>query len=117
MILSLYSFEHCFCPALVLLFPLMLFKPVSLCAVQDFLVVANSAEVEPERSVLYRWSRARRRFVLHQTIETHSALDWEAFHIHNHSFLVVANHRRGTQKRLFYHEILVLRSCYTVYYY
>uniref|UniRef100_A0A3B4AYQ4 Uncharacterized protein n=1 Tax=Periophthalmus magnuspinnatus TaxID=409849 RepID=A0A3B4AYQ4_9GOBI len=64
---------------------------------KHFLVVANSGEVQQERSVLYRWSPVRRRFVQHQTLDTHSALDWEAFHIHNHSFLVVANHRQGTR--------------------
>ncbi len=64
---------------------------------QIFLVVANSKEAEPELSVIYRWNQRRRRFLRHQTLETHSALDWEAFHIHNHSFLVVANHRRGKQ--------------------
>ncbi|KAJ0070703.1 hypothetical protein NL108_017884, partial [Boleophthalmus pectinirostris] len=62
---------------------------------KHFLVVANSGEVQPERSVVYRWSPSRRLFVQHQTLDTHSALDWEAFHIHNHSFLVVANHRRA----------------------
>ncbi|KAJ0005962.1 hypothetical protein NQD34_015856 [Periophthalmus magnuspinnatus] len=62
---------------------------------KHFLVVANSGEVQQERSVLYRWSPVRRRFVQHQTLDTHSALDWEAFHIHNHSFLVVANHRQA----------------------
>ncbi|XP_072300245.1 thrombospondin-type laminin G domain and EAR repeat-containing protein-like [Eucyclogobius newberryi] len=62
---------------------------------KHYLVVANSAALQPERSALYRWSPARRRFVQHQSIETHLALDWEAFHIHNHSFLVVANHRRA----------------------
>uniref|UniRef100_A0A673AMY2 Thrombospondin type laminin G domain and EAR repeats n=1 Tax=Sphaeramia orbicularis TaxID=375764 RepID=A0A673AMY2_9TELE len=67
---------------------------------KDFLVVANSREVEPELSVIYRWSRQRRRFVRHQTLETHSALDWEAFRIHNHSFLVVANHRQDSNHNI-----------------
>ncbi|XP_054643835.1 thrombospondin-type laminin G domain and EAR repeat-containing protein-like isoform X2 [Dunckerocampus dactyliophorus] len=62
---------------------------------QSFLVVANSKEVEPELSVIYRWNGRRQRFVRHQTLETHAAVDWEAFHMHNHSFLVVANHRRA----------------------
>lgn len=66
--------------------------------VQVFMVVANSREVEPELSVIYQWNVQRRRFLHHQTLETHSALDWEAFNIHNHSFLVVANHRRGIHK-------------------
>ncbi|XP_034429240.1 thrombospondin-type laminin G domain and EAR repeat-containing protein-like isoform X2 [Hippoglossus hippoglossus] len=60
-----------------------------------FLVVANSREVEPELSIIYRWNHRRRRFLRYQTLETHGALDWEAFKIHNHSYLVVANHRRA----------------------
>ncbi|XP_069388750.1 thrombospondin-type laminin G domain and EAR repeat-containing protein isoform X2 [Paralichthys olivaceus] len=60
-----------------------------------FLVVANSREVEPELSIIYRWNQRQRRFLRYQTLETHGALDWEAFKIHNHSFLVVANHRRA----------------------
>ncbi|XP_068185867.1 thrombospondin-type laminin G domain and EAR repeat-containing protein [Antennarius striatus] len=62
---------------------------------QNFLVVANSREAEPELSVIYSWNPRRRRFLRHQTLETHSAVDWETFHIYNHSFLVVANHRRA----------------------
>lgn len=31
----------------------------------------------------------------HQTLETHGARDWEAFHINNEAFLAVANHRTG----------------------
>ncbi|CAB1424076.1 unnamed protein product [Pleuronectes platessa] len=60
-----------------------------------FLVVANSREVEPELSIIYRWNHRRRRFLRYQSLETHGALDWEAFQIHNHSYLVVANHRRA----------------------
>lgn len=63
-------------------------------------MVANSKEAEPELSVIYRWSRRQRRFLRYQTLETHSALDWEAFVIHNQSFLAVANHRQGTQEVL-----------------
>lgn len=66
--------------------------------VQVFMVVANSREVERELSVIYQWNVQQRRFLHHQTLETHSALDWEAFNIYNHSFLVVANHRRGVHK-------------------
>lgn len=66
---------------------------------QIFLVVAaNFREAGSERSVIYQWHRRRRRFVHYQTLETHTAQDWEAFRIHNHSFLVVANHRRGKQE-------------------
>lgn len=65
---------------------------------QIFLVVANSREAQPELSVIYRWNQRRKRFLRYQTLETHAALDWEAFSIHNQSFLVVANHRRGKQQ-------------------
>ncbi|KAM6946166.1 thrombospondin-type laminin G domain and EAR repeat-containing protein [Aplochiton taeniatus] len=62
-----------------------------------FLAVANSREEEAqELSVIYKWSTKRRRFLRYQTVETHSALDWEFFTIHNDSFLVVANHRRAS---------------------
>ncbi|KAM9804828.1 LOW QUALITY PROTEIN: thrombospondin-type laminin G domain and EAR repeat-containing protein-like [Neosynchiropus ocellatus] len=62
---------------------------------QSFLVVANSGELRPELSLIYRWSRRRRRFQRYQKLETFVALDWEFFTIQNQSFLVVANHRRG----------------------
>ncbi|TRY92877.1 hypothetical protein DNTS_029153, partial [Danionella cerebrum] len=61
-----------------------------------FLVVSNSmgpVDDEPEWSVIYRWSNKRMKFVHHQTLQTHSARDWEAFHIHDEVFLAVANHR------------------------
>uniref|UniRef100_A0A3B4H5P2 Collagen type XI alpha 2 chain n=1 Tax=Pundamilia nyererei TaxID=303518 RepID=A0A3B4H5P2_9CICH len=66
-----------------------------------FLVVAaNFREAGSERSVIYQWHRRRRRFVRYQTLETHTAQDWEAFRIHNHSFLVVANHRRDSNHNI-----------------
>uniref|UniRef100_A0A3B3UW29 Thrombospondin type laminin G domain and EAR repeats n=1 Tax=Poecilia latipinna TaxID=48699 RepID=A0A3B3UW29_9TELE len=61
---------------------------------QVFLVVADMQKAEPELSTIYRWNRRQKRFIRFQTLETHSARDWEAFHIHNNSFLVVANHMR-----------------------
>uniref|UniRef100_A0A672SUN0 Thrombospondin type laminin G domain and EAR repeats n=1 Tax=Sinocyclocheilus grahami TaxID=75366 RepID=A0A672SUN0_SINGR len=63
-----------------------------------FLAVSNSvgpADGERELSVIYRWSNKRLKFVRYQTLETHSARDWEAFHINNEAFLAVANHRTG----------------------
>lgn len=65
----------------------------SLFLLQVFLVVANSREDDLELSVVYRWNQ--HHFVQHQTLQTHSAVDWEAFHIGEQHFLVVANHRRG----------------------
>uniref|UniRef100_A0A3P9HIB4 Thrombospondin type laminin G domain and EAR repeats n=1 Tax=Oryzias latipes TaxID=8090 RepID=A0A3P9HIB4_ORYLA len=58
-----------------------------------FTELASFDLMEPELSVIYRWNKRRRRFVRYQALETHGAQDWEAFQIHNNSFLVVANHR------------------------
>ncbi|XP_030643409.1 thrombospondin-type laminin G domain and EAR repeat-containing protein [Chanos chanos] len=62
-----------------------------------FLVVANSRskrEGKQELSVIYKWSPRQQKFLPYQTIHTHSARDWEAFHIQGDTFLAVANHRR-----------------------
>ena len=48
-----------------------------------------------EMSVIYRWSDRKRRFVRFQSLQTHCARDWEAFHINKHTYLTVANHRQG----------------------
>ncbi|CAL8273732.1 unnamed protein product [Merluccius merluccius] len=69
-----------------------------------FLVVSNSGgwseelaeeESKKEFSVIYRWSKKRKRFVTYQTLQTHCARDWEAFRINGHTYLAVANHRHG----------------------
>ncbi|KAI1898301.1 hypothetical protein AGOR_G00070910 [Albula goreensis] len=63
-----------------------------------FLAVANSRakdQEEKELSVIYKWSSSRRKFLPYQTLETHSARDWEAFSINGEAFLAVANHRQG----------------------
>ncbi|XP_028993372.1 thrombospondin-type laminin G domain and EAR repeat-containing protein-like isoform X2 [Betta splendens] len=65
-----------------------------------FLVVANSREVEPEVSIIFRWNKRQRRFIRYQTLKTHAARDWEAFIIHNQSFLVVANHRQESNHNI-----------------
>ncbi|XP_049596716.1 thrombospondin-type laminin G domain and EAR repeat-containing protein [Syngnathus scovelli] len=67
---------------------------------KTFLVVSNcniGADVgkEVDFSVIYKWSRKSKQFVRFQTLETHCARDWEAFKIHRHTYLVVANHRKG----------------------
>ncbi|KAL3970384.1 solute carrier family 41 [Sarotherodon galilaeus] len=78
-----------------------------------FLVVAaNFREAGSEWSVIYQWHRRRRRFVRYQTLETHTAQDWEAFRIHNHSFLVVANHRRGKQELFEVNQTLLTSGAY-----
>ncbi|KAJ8410108.1 hypothetical protein AAFF_G00211490 [Aldrovandia affinis] len=63
-----------------------------------FLVVANSRgkrEGDQELSVIYKWSPRKLKFLHYQTLETHSARDWEAFNIQGEDFLAVANHRQG----------------------
>ncbi|RXM28975.1 Thrombospondin-type laminin G domain and EAR repeat-containing protein [Acipenser ruthenus] len=62
-----------------------------------FLAVANFEKNErnQEYSVIYKWSRRRLKFSSYQTIETHSARDWESFQIVGETFLAVANHRQG----------------------
>uniref|UniRef100_A0A3B3ZC54 Uncharacterized protein n=1 Tax=Periophthalmus magnuspinnatus TaxID=409849 RepID=A0A3B3ZC54_9GOBI len=53
-------------------------------------------KVGADFSVIYKWSKKRRRFVHLQTLQTHCARDWEAFTISQHHYLAVANHRIGT---------------------
>ncbi|XP_074516712.1 thrombospondin-type laminin G domain and EAR repeat-containing protein [Sebastes fasciatus] len=67
-----------------------------------FLVVSNSGggpdkrkESETDTSVIYKWSKRRKRFVRFQTLQTHCARDWEAFNINHQTYLAVANHRQG----------------------
>ncbi|XP_041937368.1 thrombospondin-type laminin G domain and EAR repeat-containing protein isoform X1 [Alosa sapidissima] len=63
-----------------------------------FLAVSNSkgpVEGWKEVSIIYKWSLKKLKFVRYQTLETHSARDWEAFQINDESFLAVANHRRA----------------------
>ncbi|XP_072542174.1 thrombospondin-type laminin G domain and EAR repeat-containing protein [Salminus brasiliensis] len=63
---------------------------------ESFLVVANSGGNSVEEvSVIYKWSERTLRFVAYQKLNTHSARDWEAFHIQGEAFLAVANHRQG----------------------
>ncbi|KAG7224082.1 hypothetical protein INR49_019817 [Caranx melampygus] len=69
-----------------------------------YLVVSNSGggpqsqynnESEMDVSVIYKWSKKRKKFVRFQTLQTHCARDWEAFNINQQSYLAVANHRQG----------------------
>ncbi|XP_056152352.1 thrombospondin-type laminin G domain and EAR repeat-containing protein [Lampris incognitus] len=69
-----------------------------------FLVVSNSRggaeahvedQSEAEVSVIYKWSKRRKRFIQYQALQTHCARDWEAFHINGNTYLAVANHRQG----------------------
>lgn len=70
--------------------------------VQVFLAVSNSrgpVEGGKEVSVIYKWNFKKLKFVRYQSLETHSARDWEAFTIHNDTFLAVANHRKGADPK------------------
>uniref|UniRef100_A0AAX7UXZ8 Thrombospondin-like N-terminal domain-containing protein n=1 Tax=Astatotilapia calliptera TaxID=8154 RepID=A0AAX7UXZ8_ASTCA len=67
-----------------------------------YLVVSNSGgdrrfnkDSQADFSVIYKWSKRRKRFVQFQTLQTHCARDWEAFNIDGHTYLAVANHRQG----------------------
>ncbi|XP_032355476.1 thrombospondin-type laminin G domain and EAR repeat-containing protein [Etheostoma spectabile] len=67
-----------------------------------YLVVSNSGgrpdkpqKSETDYSVIYKWSKRRKRFVRFQTLQTHCARDWEAFKINRQTYLAVANHRQG----------------------
>ncbi|XP_061599449.1 thrombospondin-type laminin G domain and EAR repeat-containing protein-like [Cololabis saira] len=71
---------------------------------REFLVVSNSGDGADKQmnkesgsdfSVIYKWSRRRKRFVHLQTLQTYCARDWEAFTINGHTYLAVANHRQG----------------------
>jgi len=61
---------------------------------------------ESDYSVIYKWSKRRKRFVQFQTLQTHCARDWEAFNINQHTYLAVANHRQGKMKYLTKHLLL-----------
>ncbi|KAL2080822.1 hypothetical protein ACEWY4_022675 [Coilia grayii] len=63
-----------------------------------FLVVANAGSEEgagEEYSVIYKWSSSKQKFLRYQSLQTHTAQDWEAFSIQGEAFLAVANHRRA----------------------
>uniref|UniRef100_A0A3B3VT83 Thrombospondin type laminin G domain and EAR repeats n=1 Tax=Poecilia latipinna TaxID=48699 RepID=A0A3B3VT83_9TELE len=69
-----------------------------------YLVVSNSGtetnksvdkQPESDFSVIYKWSKRRKRFVRFQTLQTYCARDWEAFDINEQTYLAVANHRMG----------------------
>lgn len=73
-------------------------------SIQIYLVVSNSGggpdkhfnkESETDFSVIFKWSKRRKRFVRFQTLQTHCARDWEAFNINQQTYLAVANHRQG----------------------
>uniref|UniRef100_A0A672HVI7 Thrombospondin type laminin G domain and EAR repeats n=1 Tax=Salarias fasciatus TaxID=181472 RepID=A0A672HVI7_SALFA len=54
-----------------------------------------SKKSEVDFSVVYKWSKRRKRFMQFQTLQTHCARDWEAFSINQETYLAVANHRKG----------------------
>ncbi|RVE57377.1 hypothetical protein OJAV_G00215740 [Oryzias javanicus] len=71
---------------------------------KTYLVVSNSETGSEKQSskdsgaddsVIYKWSKKRKRFVSFQTLQTYCARDWEAFYINHNTYLAVANHRWG----------------------
>uniref|UniRef100_A0A3B4UN23 Thrombospondin type laminin G domain and EAR repeats n=1 Tax=Seriola dumerili TaxID=41447 RepID=A0A3B4UN23_SERDU len=50
---------------------------------------------EMDFSVIYKWSKKRKKFVRFQSLQTYCARDWEAFNINRQTYLAVANHRQG----------------------
>ncbi|XP_023255169.1 thrombospondin-type laminin G domain and EAR repeat-containing protein-like [Seriola lalandi dorsalis] len=71
---------------------------------KTYLVVSNSGggphnrfnkESEMDFSVIYKWSKKRKKFVQFQSLQTYCARDWEAFNINRQTYLAVANHRQG----------------------
>ncbi|RXN28063.1 thrombospondin-type laminin G domain and EAR repeat-containing -like protein [Labeo rohita] len=65
---------------------------------KKFLIVANCRSKDAgdqEQSVIFKWSSRKLKFIRYQTLNTHSARDWEAFNIQDETFLAVANHRQG----------------------
>ncbi|XP_057192162.1 thrombospondin-type laminin G domain and EAR repeat-containing protein isoform X2 [Triplophysa rosa] len=65
---------------------------------KKLLVVANCRGInaeDPEKSVIYKWSSRKLKFIRYQYLSTYGARDWEAFHIQDEAFLAVANHRQG----------------------
>ena len=64
---------------------------------QFFLAVANhgAKREKPSKSVIYRWSRKRKLFKVHQEIVTWTARDLEHFQIGDEHYIAVANHVRG----------------------
>lgn len=63
-------------------------------------------------SVIYKWSKKRKRFVQFQTLQTHCARDWEAFNINQQAYLAVANHRKGKQLNI--HQMITYFRSHTV---
>ncbi|XP_076120201.1 thrombospondin-type laminin G domain and EAR repeat-containing protein [Alosa pseudoharengus] len=69
---------------------------------RSFLVVANSGSRSEEEegggeeySIIYKWNPHKHKFFRYQSLQTHTAQDWEAFSIHGEAYLAVANHRRA----------------------
>ena len=68
---------------------------------QFFLAVANygTSREKETKSAIYRWSKRRKRFRLHQEIATWTARDLEYFEIEGAHYLAVANHAKGKKPR------------------
>ena len=66
---------------------------------QFFLAVANQGprRDRPSKSVIYRWSKKRKRFGVFQELVTWTSRDVEYFQIENQHYLAVANHVQGKE--------------------
>ena len=66
---------------------------------QFFLAVANQGprRDRPSKSVIYRWSKKRKRFGVFQELVTWTSRDVEYFQIENQHYLAVANHVQGRE--------------------
>ncbi|KAK2190481.1 hypothetical protein NP493_78g01029 [Ridgeia piscesae] len=63
--------------------------------IEIFLANHGAKREKPSKSVIYRWSRKRKLFKVHQEIVTWTARDLEHFQIGDEHYIAVANHVRG----------------------
>ena len=78
---------------------LNLMKKYYIFHLQFFLAVANQGprRDRPSKSVIYRWSKKRKRFGVFQELVTWTSRDVEYFQIENQHYLAVANHVQGKE--------------------
>jgi len=73
---------------------------------QHFLAVANQGtndSLPDASSAIYRWDRKRRKFLVHQYIQTFSARSWASFSIEGKHYLAGANYAGRKQRRSYLH--------------
>ena len=79
-----------------------MFSICYLLELQFFLAVANQGprRDRPSKSVIYRWSKKRKRFGVFQELVTWTSRDVEYFQIDNQHYLAIANHVQGRVLKL-----------------